>query len=319
MFSPSTTQNQAPRRCTFDAFGTVVSFKAFLSDAEFDAASTLVREEGRRYERLFSAFDPRSDVGRMNAAQGEWTVVSRDTFDLLEMSIGYCERSGGVFDVTVKPLVDLWDVHRGIVPEPEAIEEALAHVDYRMIELESGNGICSARLADPAGAIDLGGTAKGFIADRLCETLISQGVGSFILSLGGNVAARGTKPDGRPFVVGVRDPNDHRRVVGTLELRDASAVASGVTERYFERDGTSYSHIIDPRSGYPIVTDLKLAMVVARKSADCDGFSTTICMLGSEEGARFFEGEDCLDMAVLVSAVGTVDTCWRRGAKLLGS
>lgn len=288
--------------------------KAYVSQDVSESVFAFAKGECARYEHLFSAFEEHSDIGRLNAARGEWTPIADDTYELLTASIGYCGRSRGLFDITVKPLVDLWDVHRGVVPDEQSIEEARTHVDYRNLELMRNADGAFARLKDPAAAVDVGGTAKGFIADRLCDALVERGVASFIVSLGGNVAARGVKPDGAPFVVGVRDPNDHGRIVGTLELRDASAVASGVTERYFEKDGVRYSHLIDPRTGYPVITDLRSATLVARKSADCDGYSTTVCMLGCEAGSRFFENVEALDMAVLARADGKVKTCLRRGA-----
>lgn len=301
-------------KCVFDAFGTVVSFTAYGHPELVKRAAGLVKDECVRFEAMLSAYDSHSDVGRLNAARGEWTEISPETCELIEQSIGYCERSQGLFDITVKPLVDLWDVHRAVVPEEEAVQRALSHVDYRMVQLDEFQGTRFARLDDPEGAIDLGGTAKGFIADKLCGMLLDAGCSCFIISLGGNVAARGLKPDGSSFVVGVRDPNDHSRVLGTLELRDASAVASGVTERYFEEAGKTYSHLIDPRTGHPVETDVKSVTLVAKRSSDCDGYSTTLCMLGMERGAEFFEGIDVLDMAIFAGADRSVRSCLRRGA-----
>ena len=317
MSSPSSGQKTTSERCVFDAFGTVVAFTSYGVAEANERAIGLVKEECNHFEKLLSAYDPLSDVGRINRARGSWVEIAPETHELLLLSIAYCEKSLGLFDITVKPLVDLWDVHRAVVPSEEQICHALAHVDYHAIELDELSGVMYARLTDPEAAIDLGGTAKGFIADKLCDKLIAQGCESFILSLGGNVAARGRKPDGKPFVVGVRDPNDHARVLGTVELHDASAVASGVTERYFEDSGKMYSHLINPKTGHPVETDVKSVTLVAKRSTDCDGFSTTLCMLGSIRGASYFEQLDELDIGIFACADRSVKTCSHRGARFV--
>ena len=300
--------NQLVKR-SFDAFGTVVSLKAYFPDNAAEEAFMAFKEECERYERLFSAFDSQSDVGRINNAQGAWVNVDEETYELITLAKRYCERSWGLFDITVKPLVDLWDVHVGKVPPDELVEEARTHVDYRAIELESTGAQYRVRLADPQAKIDLGGVAKGYIADKLGKLLQSRGVENYVMSLGGNVLTHGVKSDGSRFVVGVRDPNDHSRVVGTLELHDASAVASGVSERFFEHDGTTYSHIIDPHTGKPVVSDVKSVTLVARKSVDCDGLSTTLCALGMDAGMRAFWDIDELEMALFVSVSGELGYC----------
>lgn len=294
------------RAYTLDAFDTVISFKVYAYENVADEMFEKLSRECKRYEQLFSAYRHDSDVGRINNACGEWVEVDEETYQLIGTSLSYCSCSRGCFDITVKPLVDLWDVHRGIVPTHGEVQEALQHVGYNLVEQSLHDGKPHIRLRDSAASIDLGGIAKGYIADRLSQELSSFDATGFILSLGGNVVTRGVKGDGKAFVVGVRDPNDHEQVVGTMALVDCSAVASGVTERYFEKDGVCYSHIINPKTGNPIETDVKSVTVVAPRSVDAEGFSTTLCALGMKDGPEFAFTCDELYGAVFVSTMGDV-------------
>lgn len=291
---------------SFSAFGTAVALKARSDEPHWRHVLGAARADCRCYERLFSAFDPFSDIGRINRSCGRWVPIASDTFDLLEASIGYCRASQGLFDITAKPLVDLWDVHRGIVPLEDAVQEALGHVDYRTLQLERDGSCCLARLRDARAALDLGGIAKGWVSDRLCDTLARAGLRNFIVNLGGSVAARGCRIDGSPFVAAIRDPNNHRGFIGSAALRDCAAVASGLTERFFTEGGCTYSHIIDVSTGRPVRTDVQSVTVIGRRGIDCDGFSTTLCALGMEEGPVFAQGIGCIDGALFVGADGRV-------------
>lgn len=169
-----------------------------------------------------------------------------------------------------------------------------------------------ARLADPLASVDVGGTAKGFIADDLGRALDSQGIGSFIINLGGNVLARGTKPDGSPWRIGLQDPR-HRQeedaathIVGAVKLSNASAVTSGVNERGFTRNGVRYHHILDANTGYPVETDIASVTVIAERSLDAEGYSTTLLALGREAGAAFAREHPAIIAAYFIDGKGCV-------------
>ncbi|MBQ3106362.1 MAG: FAD:protein FMN transferase [Eggerthellaceae bacterium] len=246
-----------------------------------------VFEECRRYEKLLSRTLPQSDIGRLNAACGEVVSIAEDTYRLLEASIRYCALSEGAFDITVGAVTRLWDFQRGIAPDAAVLAEALSHVDYRFVELGGAKGERWARLADPQAAVDLGGTAKGYIADALCDVVEACGLRHFLINLGGNVVARGGKPDGAPFKVGIKNPQEPSAILGAVQLHSGSVVTSGLYERAFMVDGVRYSHILNPRTGMPVVTDVESVTVVAPRSLDCDGFSTTLCALGMERGREY--------------------------------
>lgn len=168
-----------------------------------------------------------------------------------------------------------------------------------------------ARLADPLASIDVGGTAKGFIADDLGGVLESRGISSFVINLGGNVLARGTRPDGSPWRIGLQDPRHKQEdaathIIGAVKLSNASAVTSGVNERGFTRDGVRYHHILDASTGYPVETDVASVTVIAERSLDAEGYSTTLLALGREAGAAFVRDHPAIIAAYFIDGNGSV-------------
>ncbi len=303
----------------FFAFNTVISLQAFGSADALEAAFADARKACRTFERLFSRTLPHSDIARLNRAGGEPVPISHDTAELIRAALRYCEDSEGRFDVTMGAVVRLWDFNRGTIPDQDLIDEALKHVDWRTVRVwekrpegpdgETGSERAArswAQLADPKAAVDLGGIAKGWIADRLTETISRHGVGSFIVNLGGNVVVHGRKPDGSPWRIGLQDPREENGIVGAVDAVDASAVTSGVYERCFEHDGAPYHHILDPDTGRPADTDAAGVTVVARRSIDAEGYSTTLLALGIERGSAFARSRPAIERAYFVDHQGGV-------------
>ena len=249
--------------------------------------------------------------------------IAADTAALLRAAQGYCADSEGRFDITMGAVVRLWNFHEGTVPERKRIDEALAHVDWRTLRLwdeptataaEGGKthrvtgsgGQAFAQLEDPLAEVDVGGIAKGWIADAVADLMADHGLEAFIVNLGGNVVAHGEKPGGMPWRVGLQDPRDKEGVVGAVAVRDASAVTSGVYERCFERDGAFYHHILCPETGLPVETDAAGATVIARRSLDAEGYSTTLLALGIERGRAFAQSHPAILEAHFVDAAGKV-------------
>lgn len=280
----------------------------------FEAA----RDRCRFFENRFSRTLSRSDISRLNNADGAWVEICKETYELLQHSLHYCEESGGVFDITMGSVVRLWDFHRGVIPGEKDIAEALTHVDWRTIklgtreELNPRNDICcrprfSARIADPRASVDVGGTAKGYIADDLGKLLQDNGLSSYVINLGGNVLAHGSKPQDGPWRVGIQDPRASREsgsILGAVPLENASAVTSGTYERYFMHNERAYHHILDPKTGYPVQTDLAGATVVARTSLDAEGYSTTLLALGKDAAVEFVRTHEAILAAYLVDDEG---------------
>lgn len=241
-----------------------------------------------QYERLFSRTWEGGDVWRINHAGGAPTEVSPATCELLRLALEMGEKSGGAFDVTIAPASSLWDFTAAdpVVPSGEALAAAAARVDYRRVTADTQEGTVT--LSGDGTAIDLGGIAKGYIADRLADYLAENGVDSALLDLGGNIYVLGKK-SGRPWRVGIRDPKDPQGLAAMVEAENASVVTSGVYERAFTVDGVVYHHILDPATGKPVRNGLASVTIVSDKSADGDALSTACFVLGEDAGMRLVE------------------------------
>lgn len=274
-------------------FDTVVQVTAWgASDEILEECEELCS----RYERLFSRTIEDSDVSRINAAQGKPVEVDEETAALIQIGLDYGELSEGKFDITIGAVNSLWkfqDNTEKALPDPAALSEALSHVDDRNVKIE-GNTVT---LTDPQAQIDLGGIAKGYIADRLKEFLQDSGVEHALINLGGNVLALGGHYDGTPFEIGIQKPfAEKNEVLTTLEISDQSVVSSGNYVRYFEKDGKIYHHILDTATGYPCENDLLQVTILSDSSVDGDALSTTCYALGLEKGMEFIETLDGVEV-----------------------
>lgn len=240
-----------------------------------------------------TAFESGSDLGLIKENAGIKPVaVSEDTYRIIEKSLVYSKNSGGYFDVTIAPLVDLWGIHSPETkeaPAPEAINAAKAKTDYTKIILNPADQ--SVYLADAGMAVNLGAIAKGYIADEVMAVLKEEGVEHAIVNLGGNVLVMGGKADNSDFGVGVEDPrNPGNGYLGVLSLKDGSVVTSGDYQRYFtDAAGKKYHHILNPFTGYPADSGLIQVTVVTTTSVDADSLSTTLFLLGLDEGLKKVE------------------------------
>lgn len=293
----------------FYAFNTIVTLQAYAPPERCRRAFERARAACRTFERKLSRTLPHSDIARLNAAQGRPVTVGADTAQLLRAALDYCADSEGRFDITMGAAVRLWDFHRGVMPDGDALREALSHVGWRGVRVrEAQPGCWEARLDDPQAAVDVGGIAKGWIADKLAEGMVADGLESFIVNLGGNVMAHGQKPDGSAWRIGLQDPRDKNSLVGSVSVRDASAVTSGVYERCFTHEGVLYHHILDPQTGFPAHTDAAGVTVIARRSIDAEGYSTTLLALGIARGCAFARERPAILAAHFVDADGNVTT-----------
>ena len=253
------------------------------------AALDQALSELSRYDELFSWSDPDSDIGRINGRKGNRVAVSRETAELLALSQEFGALAGNDLDMTVGRLSRLWDVkNRKTVPEAEAIREALSACDPQGFRLEREGQQDYFCTEDPAIQIDVGAVAKGYIADRLKETLLEAGATSAIINLGGNVLCIGELPEGAPFRIGLRKPEkESAEEAAVLSIRDLSVVTAGIYERYFEENGVHYHHILSTEDGYPVQNELAAVAVAGPESFYCDALATTLFIKGREEGLRF--------------------------------
>ena len=242
----------------------------------------------RDYERMLSKTISTSDVAEINSSEGKWTEVSDETIEVIRMANMIAYESGGVFDITIGKVTELWDFKSEApqVPAGEDISDALGHVDYKRITTGGGKVLVS----DPEAEIDLGGVAKGYIADKTVAFLEEKGIKSAVVNLGGNVVVIGEKDEDTPWTVGIERPfTDRKELIGTVEVTDATVVTSGIYERNFEADGKIYHHILDPETGYPAQTDLEAVTIIAKKgnSGFCDAVSTACLILGKDKAIEF--------------------------------
>ena len=274
------------------ALGTVCSVSLFDSkeQALLPAAFSLISQ----LENKISKNIPDSEISALNRSAGVSPVVlSKPVFQLLTMAHKFSILSEGIFDVTIDPVVELWGIgtDHASVPAPERLSHAVSLVDYRRVVLDSAHS--SAFLPEKELAVDLGGIAKGYIADQVRDFLVSGGSGGGIIDLGGNILTFGKKPDGSDFRIGIQDPFGGRgSSIGVLTMKEGSLVTSGIYERFFEQDGRKYHHIFDVRTGYPVDNSLAGVSIMTQESAAGDALSTAVFALGLEKGMALVEGMD---------------------------
>ena len=259
---------------------------------------TYVSSSARSYAE-FTVED--SEISAINRAGGQPVDVSDETAELIKLGIEYGELSGGLFDITIAPASTLWDFkdnESGTLPDAGALKEAVTHIDYRQIQVDKD----TVTLSDPDARIDLGGIAKGYIADRLKDYLEEEGVRHALINLGGNMAAVGDRYGGGPFRIGLQKPfASEGTAMTSVEITDQSVVTSGCYERYFEKDGTIYHHILDPRTGYPIQNGLYQVTIISDSSADGDALSTACYALGLEKGMELIESLEGIEAVFVTS------------------
>lgn len=248
----------------------------------------------KKYHAMFSNKIEDSEISRINSAGGNPVEVSDETVTLLTKAIYYGDLSNGAFDVTIAPVSNLWDFHgeTPVPPAPETVCEAASHVDYKNIFIEDN----TVRLLDPYAAIDVGGIAKGYIADILKKYLKEQGVKHAIINLGGNVLTIGSRPDGSDYNIGIQKPFDMTgEPITSVRISEKSVVTSGTYQRYFEADGKIYHHILDPHTGYPCENNLASVTIITDSSLTADALSTTCFLLGYDKSMRLIEQLDNVD------------------------
>lgn len=250
------------------------------SEEEVQALSAAI--DGKKSEKNMLSYQIEED-GRMVIS------VSDMLRDIIIKGLEYCEISGGSFDIAIEPLTSIWNFkeENPVIPDKKAVKAALPLVDYRKISLE-GNHL---GFQQPGMGVDLGGIAKGFIADDLKNYLKGQGVLRAFIYLGGNVLCFGGKSETEAFRIGIQQPfADRNEIAAAVEVRDFSVVSSGIYERYIKtEDGKMYHHILNPQTGYSYDNDLSGVTILSEKSVDGDGLSTTCFAMGKEKGLRYID------------------------------
>lgn len=273
--APAPAQAAPEAERTFFAMDTVMTLRLYQGGS----GETLERAEDRvrEFEALWSVTDENSEIRALN--RDGRARLSQPTADLLDQALGLCARTDGALDISVYPVLRTWGFTTGAysVPNDETIAALLPLVDYGQIRLEG-----SAAALPPGMEIDLGSVAKGYTGDVLSAYLKENGVTSALLDLGGNIQAVGSKRDGSPWRVAIRNPAGEGSI-GVVEARDRAVVTSGGYERYFEQAGIRYWHILDPQTGAPVRNGLASVTVVGDSGLTCDGLSTALFVMGLED------------------------------------
>ena len=280
-----------------------------LYEDSTDELYSIIFSRLRQIENVFNSHSPSSEISRVNENAAESAVeVSEDFFIVLKTALDFCALSGGAFDVTVGPLVKLWNVtgENPRVPTDEELGRVMSIVGYKNVILSENEGKPTVRFARKGVQLDFGAIAKGFAADEVEKILREKKVRRAVISLGGNVYVHGKKSRSEKWSCGIRNPVGEGNSA-TLFLNDTSIVTSGGYERFFEKDGELYSHILNPATGFPVRTDIVSVTIVCPNSMAADALSTSIFVSGLESMAQFAQSSLCPDFeCIAIDKDGTI-------------
>ena len=272
--------------------GTTYSVKLaeFPTDVDLDALHAEVDQRLQQINALMSTYAPDSELSRFNRHQEDsWFEVSLETATVVAAAQQISRESDGAFDVTVGPLVNLWNFgpepQPGQIPTAAEIERERSRVGYQSLHVRTSPP--ALRKTRPDIYVDLSAIAKGYAVDAVAELLERRGVGAFMVEIGGEVRTRGKKRDGQPWRIGIEKPIGlTRSVQQVVQLAGESLATSGDYRNYFEMEGHRYSHGIDPRSGYPAEHELTSVSVITDNCMMADGWATALLVAGPEAALR---------------------------------
>lgn len=263
-----------------------------------EKSAQLAQEKIQFLEALWSVTDENSEVYRIDHSGGTAVNVSSETAELIRFGTEISAMTDGAFDITLYPILTEWGFTTGEykIPEEGVIAELLKNTGWEKIAVHDRTVTVPEKMM-----IDLGGIGKGAAGDAAVSILKENGIASALLDLGGNIHAVGSKPDGSPWRIGIRDPFSEGNA-GVLEASDRAVVTSGGYERYFcGEDGKIYSHILDPKSGHPAESGIASATVVGKEGRLCDSLSTSLFVMGSEKAESLWRGRDDFEMVLITN------------------
>ncbi len=279
---------------TFFALDTLIYFK---TDSELpNGVAAFINEYEKRLSRIVNG----SYISNLNAGIAQ--ADDEEINELIKSSVELGKSTEGAFDITCGALAELWNIKSDEprVPSDTEISDVLKNVGYEKLTFTS-SGI------DTNGAvIDLGGIAKGYIAQKTVEYLKQNGVTSGVASFGGNIAVIGAKQNGDGWRIGIKDPENTSKTVGTLALTAGYVSVSGGYERYFEKDGVRYHHIFDRKTGMPADSDILSVAVIADDGTLADALSTALFVMGADKAMSFYESGEYDFEAVIVKNNGVI-------------
>lgn len=296
IYIASKNKNKAPITDTQFALNTVVTITLYDTQdtSILDGAFRLCRD----YENVFSRTSENSELYKLNHSADLTTTVSADLASLISTGLTYSDLSKGAFDISIAPISQLWDFTADTpsVPSVSQIKTNLQYVGFQNFSL---NGTTLTRTSIH-NQLDLGAIAKGYIADRIKDYLITNHVNSAVINLGGNILCIGSK-QGSPFNIGVQAPfKNHTKTIASLKITDRSIVTSGIYERYFILDDKLYHHILNPETGYSYDNDLIAVTIISNDSVTGDALSTVCFALGYQKALNYLNSLSDVD-AILIT------------------
>jgi thiamine biosynthesis lipoprotein len=272
------------------AMDTSIDLKIYGDKAVLDKAE----DEINRIESLLSKTKAESEIYALN--NKECDSVSTETEELLKQALALGEETDGAFDITIAPVVELWGFPNKNfrIPGTDELNKALESVDYKNITVEDDGRVDIKNNSQ----IDLGGIAKGFTSDSLMKLFKENGVKSGLVSLGGNVQAIGTKPNGEKWNVAIQNPFDEsgESYIGAVKIADEAVITSGAYQRYFVYDDVKYHHIINPETGYPANSGLSSVTIISKNGTLADGLSTSLYVMGLEKSIELWRSHNDFDV-----------------------
>ena len=266
---------------------------AGLNEAEATRLAALAEAEVHRIEQKYSRFLPDSVIGQINArAATEAVPIDEETRALLKYADHLFDLSDGLFDITSGLLQSVWDFKNKVIPSSKDIQPLLEHVGWREVEVSEG----TIRFAKPKMQIDFGGFGKEYAADRAADVMMQSGAVSGYVNLGGDVRALGPRPDGTPWVIGIRHPRNPEKLMASIPLERGGLATSGDYERFMEKDGKRYCHILNPKTGWPVSTWQSISAIAPLTITA--GTCTTIAMLKEQAGIGFLEESHLAYLAI---------------------
>ena len=283
--------------------GTLVTITSVArSEAAAQAAATAGFSEIHRLEQLLSTWIPTSELSRVNTSAGVKPVhVSPETMTVVQRAIQVAEMTDGGFNIAIGPAVDAWSVIEGRRIPTESELEALRP----LVDLQAVHADVRAQtiyLEKTGMRIDVGGIGKGYAADQAVDALRKAGAVAGVVALSGDIKTFGRLPGGKMFPVGIQDPREEGSVLAWIDLQDEAISTAGDYERFFEREGIRYHHILDPRTLQP-ARRCQSVTVIAREGVWADGLDTGIFVMGPERGMELVEQLPDVE-AIIVDAEG---------------
>jgi thiamine biosynthesis lipoprotein len=274
------------------------TYSVTVVTGRFGSVAGLQEKIDRRLQeinRSMSPYLPDSEISRFNRFQqtNKEFRISADFLCVMKVAARIYGLSGGAWDGTVNPLVDLWGFgragRRDSVPSPEQIAAHLGDTGFDKIEIRDSGALVKRRASV---TLDLSSIAKGFGVDQVADVVRAAGFKDFLVEIGGEVLAGGVRPDGRPWRVGINRPKPEARadeIYKIVSLKDQALATSGDYRQFFMQDGKRYSHIIDPKTGFPVAHSVVSVSILADNCTLADGLSTAIMVMGAESGLALID------------------------------